>query len=115
MRKIEMQVIEAIKAKKNGDFGATEIVVSDVGNVQVILHGSPIIRTEKGGKDVYASLAGFNTNVTRSRINAAFDAFGISRIGNRAKVPYVLDVEVPVTGWFCVMRDGIEISATPVK
>jgi len=113
MRKIELEVMEAIRNKMNFSDGNTQVIVSDAGNIKVTLHGSHIVRIENSGKTVYISLAGYNTSVTRSRVNIALDNYGVPRVGNKKGAPYIADRQIPESGWVQVMRDGYPIPATP--
>lgn len=115
MNVIETKMLAAINAGKNWQQRATEVIVSDAGNIQVMLYGSPIVRLENGKKDIFVSLAGYNTLTTRSRINAVLDTFGVSRVANDKHVPYIAGREIP-TGrvWVQVMRAGVEIQAEVV-
>jgi hypothetical protein len=115
MRKIELEVLEAIRHKFNRQVGNTAVVVSDAGNIQVLLHGSPIVRIEDNEKKIFVSLAGFNTAVTRARINTVLEKYGIQRIVNTKGFPYVGDVSIAVSGWFQVMSKGVPISARSEK
>jgi hypothetical protein len=115
MRKIEMEILEAIRNKTNLSIGNTVVVVSDAGNIQVLLHGSPIVRIEDNEKKIFVSLAGFNTTVTRARINIVFDKYDIQRVVNTKGFPYIGDVSIAVSGWFQVMTKGIPISARAEK
>lgn len=73
-RKIEDQMIAAIRTAKTFKSGNTEVVQPADGATQVLLHGNPILRyvPTQGWE---WSLAGWNTPTTRSRINAAVRAF----------------------------------------
>jgi hypothetical protein len=109
MRKIESDIVDALRAKRSKKFDNTEVLVSDAGNIQIILHGSPVVRIENNAKDIFISLAGFNTQTTRSRINAAMDFYGISRVGNVKRVPMLDGYEVPARGWLQVRRNGVSV------
>lgn len=76
MRKVEKEMIQAIKAGKSRTLGNTRVdVAGDV--VAVYLHGNKICEM---GKDAVAlSLAGWNTLTTKSRVNALCHAFTDSR------------------------------------
>lgn len=110
-RKIEDQILDALRAKRNFWGGNTEITVSDKGNMQVSLHGSPIVRIEKDAKDIFISLAKWNTNTTRARINLVLSHYGISRVANVKNAPFIAGVAIPTSGWVRVARDGFEIPA----
>lgn len=105
MKVIESNMIDAIRNEKNWQSGGTEVTVSDAGHIQVLLHGSPIVKIEKTGNktSVFASLAGWNTQTTRSRINAVCEYYGVPRIHNVKREP-VRDGEVmDVRAWFRVL------------
>lgn len=72
-RKIEQQMIAAIRAGKPFKSGNTEVVQPANGATEVLLHGNPIIRYVPCEGWMW-SLAGWNTATTRSRINAAVRA-----------------------------------------
>ena len=75
MRKIEQEMVQAIRARKNWIKGNTEVCIpkgnaaEDLGIINVYLHGNRIARfyPEEGWK---FSLAGWPTPTTRSRVNA---------------------------------------------
>lgn len=68
MRTINKKMSAAVAAHKNFKLSNTEVVASEDGNVYVYLHGNKIYM-EVDGKESF-SLAGWNTNTTRSRLNA---------------------------------------------
>jgi hypothetical protein len=109
MRKIELEVLEAIRNKTNLSSGNTVVVVSDSGNIQVLLHGSPIVRIEDNEKTIFVSLAGFNTTVTRGRINLVMNKYGVSRVVNKGNTPEIGGHPIKTKGWYQVKRNGIEI------
>lgn len=111
MRKIELEVLEAIRNKTNMSNGNAQVVVSDAGNIHVLLHGAPIVRIENKEKDIFVSLAGWNTTVTRSRIHIAMDKYGISRVANRGNIPEIAGRVIESRGWYQVARKGREIPA----
>ena len=86
-RKIEDQMIAAIRAGKTFKSGNTEVIPSANGATEVKLHGNTIIRYVPTVGWEW-SLAGWNTPTTRSRINAAVRAFnwdiGVYCKGHRA-------------------------------
>lgn len=109
MRKIELEVLEAIRHKFNRTIGNTSVVVSDAGNIQVLLHGSPVVRIEDNEKKIFVSLAGFNTTVTRGRINLVMSKYGVSRVVNKGNTPEIGGHAIKSKGWYQVTRNGIEI------
>lgn len=69
-RKIENQMVAAIRAGKTFKSGNTEVLQPANGATEVRLHGNPILRYVPTVGWEW-SLAGWNTPTTRSRINAA--------------------------------------------
>lgn len=67
MKKIERQMIAAIKCKVNMSFGNTQVSHSN-SKTSVLLHGNEIARRD--GTDWLITCAGWNTVTTRSRLNA---------------------------------------------
>lgn len=96
MRKIEQQMIAAIKADRTFSSGNTSTGAFE-GGWRVFLHGSVIARVTLDG--VEWTLAGWNTPTTRSRINALVSAFGGKRVSVRAGVPYADDVATNDKAW----------------
>ena len=77
MRKIEREMCAAVKERRNWKSGNTEVKVRKDGattRVTVYLHGNDIYETiedsSTGFKKAGFTLAGWNTNTTRSRLNA---------------------------------------------
>ena len=88
MRKIEEMMVAAIKTKKNWASGNTCVSVEG-DDIKVYLHGNLIaVITDDG---VSVSLAGFNTQTTRSRITAICRVTTLDCLGIRSKngIPYV--------------------------
>lgn len=73
MRKIEKDMVAAIKAKKNWKSGNTKVDIEN-GAVLVRLHGNLIAQIGEEVLDV--SDCGFPTRTTRSRLNAVIGACG---------------------------------------
>jgi len=74
MRKIEREMIAAIKAGKSTKLDNTEVRQGD-GVVEVLLHGHCIaMNTVATGWRF--TLAGWNTPTTRSRVSALLETFG---------------------------------------
>jgi hypothetical protein len=109
MRKIELEVLEALRNKTNMKSDNTEVIVSDAGNIKVLLHGSPIVRIEDNEKTIFVSLAGWNTTVTRGRINLVMNKYGVSRVVNKGNTPEIGGHPIKTKGWYQVARDGFEI------
>jgi hypothetical protein len=69
MKVIEQQMIAAIQAGKTWRSGNTSFEVGAFNNV-VRLHGNDIAMYDKASKEWRFNLAGWNSQTTRSRINA---------------------------------------------
>lgn len=71
MRKIEEAMCEAVKNRKNFERSNTRVQVRDGGNwVKVFLHDNLIYTScQESGKAQF-TLAGWDTNTTRSRLRA---------------------------------------------
>lgn len=97
MRQIERQMIDAIKANKSWRNGNTE-VRSNGSKWAVLLFNNHIA---SGGPDAFSfSLAGWNTNTTRSRLNALLREFtnGYSVYQQKGE-PYFNGRAINTTGW----------------
>ena len=77
MRKIEKKMVAAIKARKNFKSGNTEVTMTrneylGTCTAMVYLHDNLIAKISFGPENVVAqfTMAGWNTNTTRSRLNA---------------------------------------------
>lgn len=90
MRKIESNMVSAIRAGRNWKSGNTEVrVVPEYNITGVYLHGNHIANVALSKLTV--TLAGWNTNTTRSRVSALCHAFGRSLgVSNRDRVPYLI-------------------------
>ena len=75
MRKIEKDMVDAIKAKKNWKSGNTKVEIEDHA-VLIRLHGKLIAQIGESVLDI--SDCGFPTRTTRSRLNAVIAACGLS-------------------------------------
>lgn len=102
MRVIESNMVSAIRAGKNWRSGNTEVRWFGAGG-EVYLHGHLIGQVGPGGLKV--SLAGWNTNTTRSRVSALCRAFGRTLgVSNRDFTPYLIGrggerTEISSTDW----------------
>jgi hypothetical protein len=110
MRKIEQQMLAAIKSGKNWKSRNTEVRHNEcpmTWQTHVYLHGNLIAKLSPAGK-WEISLAGWNTATTRSRLTAIIREF--SRVGTQGlgvstnkRQPYLHDVRGKVaidsTGW----------------
>ncbi len=78
MRKIEQQMIQAIKDNRDWKSSNTEVInISDVS--WVYLHGNHIATVYSDSVEVFDG--GWQSNTTKSRLNAICDAFCISGEG----------------------------------
>ena len=74
MRKIEQQIIQAIKENKDLKVANSEVIsYSNVSDVY--LHGHLIARIGETWMELFH--AGYQTNTTKSRLNALLSAFGM--------------------------------------
>jgi hypothetical protein len=85
MRKIEKQMIKAIRERKNWKSGNTNVnVTSDGKMVDVFLHGNLIATVTDcpliGEREVMLTSAGWRTNTTKSRLNAICYEFNLEPI-----------------------------------
>ena len=78
MRKIEQQMIAAIKGNKNWTSGNTQVVTNN-GDSTVYLHGNKIALVTD--IDVTIFDGGWQSNTTKSRLNAICDEFCITGEG----------------------------------
>lgn len=93
MRNIDEKMCAAVAAHKNFKLSNTEVVASEDGNVYVYLHGNKIYM-EVDGKESF-SLAGWNTNTTRSRLNA----LGVS-VSQKNFAPMYNGKEIDCNKWY---------------
>ena len=75
MRKIEQQMIQAIKDNKAWRSGNTEVTLGSDGVSYVFLHGNLIAEVDDTSITVYDG--GWQSNTTKSRLNAICNAFCI--------------------------------------
>ena len=73
MRKIESQMIDAINANKNWKSANTEVRTDDNNESRVFLHGNHIATVTDD--DMMIMDGGWQSNTTKSRLNALCDAF----------------------------------------
>ena len=78
MRKIESQMIEAINGNKNWKSGNTE-VVTNMGVSTVYLHGNKIALVDDTSLTIFDG--GWQSNTTKSRLNALCDEYCIAGEG----------------------------------
>lgn len=102
MRKIEEQMVAAIKARKNFKSGNTEVTMTrneylGTCTAMVYLHDNLIAKILFKPENVEAqfTMAGWNTNTTRSRLNAL--CVGVSQCN---WAPYHNGKAISSTGWY---------------
>jgi len=86
MRKVERQMIDAIRERKDFKSGNTEVRHSKSGKYfKVFLHGHMIANGMDCGLVTYLTDAGYQTRTTKSRLNAMIDnlPMGIGSIYQR--------------------------------
>lgn len=77
MRKIEKEMVSAIKAKQNWAKDNTMVIVDGGGFRQrVYLHGNLIATIDSLTKTVRISSCRWHTNTTKSRLNCVLNALG---------------------------------------
>ena len=74
MRKIETQMQNALRDRVNWSSGNTTVEIDNEGNQFVTLHGNLIAKISNFG-DIELSSCGWQTNTTKSRLNAILDTF----------------------------------------
>ena len=80
MRKIETQMNAAVQANQNWTSGNTAVYFDSESGVSVVrLHGNKIAEIDEDSMKLYDG--GFQSNTTKSRLNALCDAFGYSGEG----------------------------------
>ena len=79
MRKIESQMVAAINSNKNWKSGNTEVRTDDANISRVFLHGNHIATVTDD--DMMIMDGGWQSNTTKSRLNALCDAFCIAGEG----------------------------------
>ena len=102
MRQIEKQMVAAIKARKNFKSGNTEVTMTRNENLgtctaTLYLQDNHIAKLSFGPDNVEAqiTLAGWNTNTTRSRLNA----FGVG-VYQCNWAPYHNGKAISSTDWY---------------
>jgi hypothetical protein len=80
MRKIEAQMIGAIRSQRDWHSGNTSVDQTDHGSI-VRLHNNVIARIEHAENRVFITDAGWQTATTKSRLNAILNAFTNGRGG----------------------------------
>jgi hypothetical protein len=74
MRKIESEMQAAIVERRDWSKSNTSVTVDSEGTTQVRLHNN-LIATISNNGDVKLSSCGWETNTTKSRLNAVLDCF----------------------------------------
>lgn len=75
MRKIEMDMIAAIRSRNSYKSGNTVVEQGENGYAEVRLHGNRICRLNYHQGIIELSDCGYQTATTKSRLNALLDAF----------------------------------------
>ena len=98
MRKIEKAMCAAVKERRNWQSGNTRVEVKDGGNLVKVYLWDNLIYTEclENGVKRF-TLAGWNTNTTRSRLNA----LGVG-VTQRNWLPYYNGHEICSDAWYVV-------------
>lgn len=95
MRVIEKRMLNAIAKGKSFKSGNTQVIFTDKDNFEVRLHGNKIAVGNVSEKSVRISHAGWETNTTKSRLNALLS---VNSINQRNFVWYV-DNEKEFNDW----------------
>ena len=74
MRKIEREMQKALCDRRNWRKDNTEVAINDHGDSFVYLHGHNIATIANNG-DIRLSSCGWQTNTTKSRLNAVLDTY----------------------------------------
>ena len=74
MRKIESEMQAAIVERRDWSKANTSVTVDSEGNTDVRLHNN-LIATISNNGDLKLSSCGWETNTTKSRLNAVLDCF----------------------------------------
>ena len=102
MRKIEQQMCAAIQANKNWSSGNTQ-VVTNAGVSTVYLHGNKIAMVDDTTMTIFDG--GWQSNTTKSRLNAILTEHGIAGEGVFQK-----DYQ-----WFIRLYNGTEFFVTEFR
>ena len=79
MRKIESQMVAAINSNKNWKSGNTEVKTDDANISRVFLHGNHIATIDDDSMMIMDG--GWQSNTTKSRLNALCDEFCVDGEG----------------------------------
>jgi hypothetical protein len=100
MRKVTQIIANALRQGINKKIGNTSTI-----NGEVFLHGNKIAKIEDGA--LLMTLADWNTQTTRERLNGIADAFGSKeRFRKRGDCAFIVspwgEREVKQDAWYCV-------------
>lgn len=90
-RKVTEEAVQAFAQGYDFNQGNTRVDVMDEGIVFLRLHGHVIARRDANG--VKVSNCGYETNVTKERINGVLSHYGVSGIYQKKGVWYWKDTE----------------------
>lgn len=99
-RIIETEMLRAIREKRDAWKKDNTTVVHGPAGTTVLLHGHAIAFRHTEYDAWKFNLCGWNTNTTRSRINAIAREYGHDGVGNVKGKPYSNNALVPESGWF---------------
>ena len=104
MRKIEREMQRALCDRRNWRKDNTEVAINDHGDSFVYLHGHNIATIANNG-DIRLSSCGWQTNTTKSRLNAILDTYlhGAS-IFQKNFDWYFDDLQTPFFDGFLIQR-----------
>ncbi len=88
MRIIEKQLLQALNERKTANLGNT-MVITDGHTMLVRLHGNLIAAIDLHSNEVKVSNCGWQSNVTKSRLNVVLSAFGKGTISQKQGVWYL--------------------------
>ena len=94
MRKIEKNMVQAVRSGRNFRSGNTVVTVGETG-VKVYLHGNCIFAIYQGVKRF--TLAGWNSVTTRSRLNA----LGVN-VSQKSWAPIYKGAVISSNSWYTV-------------
>ena len=104
MRKIEQQMQNAIRNRKNWSSSNTSVSIDEDGFTSIRLHGNRIAEIEPNG-DIILSSCGWDTPTTKSRLNAIVDVFLTGcQIFQKDFTWYVGDLNTPFFDGFRISR-----------
>ena len=100
MRKIEQAMCAAVKERRNWSCGNTRVQVRDGGNwVKVFLFDNLIFTDCQESGERRFTLAGWNSNTTRSRLNA----LGCD-VAQRNWLPYHNGKQIDKNKWYIINK-----------